>query len=117
MSLQSNGYEYVGNHIGSTEEGTPAGDMLRKGAAEPLLLRRMRGDYRFFGGLSVLYGLVFTFCLYKNLHGITFPVCVAVTVGFSVLLLRRIEFRVAKRSAPYMASMVLLGISTAYTSD
>lgn len=117
MSLQSNGYEYVGNHTGSTEEGTPAGDMLRKGTAEPLLLRRMREDYRFFGGLSVLYGLVFTFCLYKNLHGVTFPVCVAVTVGFSVLLLRRIEFRVAKRSAPYVAGMVLLGISTAYTSD
>ena len=39
------------------------------------LIMKMRQDYRFFGGVSILYGIVFAFCLYKNMHGVTFPVC------------------------------------------
>ena len=44
------------------------------------LIMKMRQDYRFFGGISILYGIVFAFCLYKNTHGVTFPLCVAVTI-------------------------------------
>lgn len=90
---------------------------VEQGINEYPLLRRMRENYRFFGGVSVLYGLIFTFCLYKNLHGITFPICVGITIVFSVLLLHKIDFRLAKQSVPYMSGMVLLGISTAYTSS
>ena len=34
---------------------------------------KMKEDFRYFGGLSLLYGLLFAFCLYKNAAGITFP--------------------------------------------
>lgn len=114
MDVQNNGYQYVGNKADSNPI---EGSSVEQGNNEYPLLRRMRENYRFFGGISVLYGFIFTFCLYKNLHGITFPICVGVTIAFSVLLLHKIDFRLVKQSMPYIAGMILLGISIAYTSS
>lgn len=33
----------------------------------------MRKNYAFFGGASALYALFYTFCLYRNASGITWP--------------------------------------------
>ena len=49
---------------------------------ENVLIMKIRDNYKYFGGLSLIYGLIFTFCLYKNISGITFPVCVGVTIAF-----------------------------------
>ena len=81
------------------------------------LIMKMRQDYRFFGGISILYGIVFAFCLYKNTHGVTFPLCVAVTILTAGLFMRRIRFRLQKGSLPYIIGMILLGISTALTTS
>ena len=81
------------------------------------LIMKMRQDYRFFGGISILYGIVFAFCLYKNTHGVTFPLCVAVTILTAGLFMRRIRFRLQKRSLLYIIGMILLGISTALTTS
>lgn len=81
------------------------------------LVMKMRMDYRYFGGLSALYGLVFAFCLYKNMSGITFPICVIVTITCAWLFMKRIGFTLQKHSPLYMAGMVLLGISTALTDS
>lgn len=113
MNLKNNGYQYVGDK----KEGNPMDGPIDQEINAYPLLRRMRENYGYFGGLSVLYGLIFTFCLYKNLHGITFPICIGVTIAFSVLLLHKIDFKLVKQSAPYIAGMMLLGISTAYTSS
>ena len=113
MDLQNNGYRYVGNKA----DGNPLNEPLEQEINEYPLHRRMRENYRYFGGLSVLYGLVFTFCLYKNLHGVTFPICVGATIGFSVMLLHKIDFKLVRQSVPYMTGMILLGISTAYMSS
>lgn len=104
MSLQNESYQYVQNPMGEKRE-------------EPPLVQKMAENYRFFGGLSAVYGVVFAFCLYKNLHGITFPICVAATIAFACLFMGKIEFRLQKGSVPYIAGMLLLGISTAYTSS
>lgn len=77
----------------------------------------MRENYKFFGGLSVLYGIIFTFCLYENTYGITFPVCVIVTLIFSVMFLKKKEIKLQKDSFLYMAGMVLLSISTIFTTS
>ena len=84
---------------------------------EQPLVRYMRENFRFFGGMSILYGLVFAFCLYRNLNGITLPVCVAVTIWFGLLFMKQIHFTLQRRSIPYLAGMMLLGISSAYTSS
>lgn len=104
MNTGNNGYQYVEEPI-------------KKKQQMPPLVRRIADDYRFFGGLSAAYGAVFAFCLYKNLHGITFPLCIAATIGFAYVFMKKIEFRLQKGSGFYIAGMILLGISTAYTSS
>lgn len=84
---------------------------------EKPLLTKMRNEYKYFGGLSILYGLIFAFCLYKNMYGITFPLCVLITIGTAVLLLKKINYKIQKQSLPYVVGMVLLGISTALTTS
>lgn len=84
---------------------------------EKPLVMKMREEYRFFGGMSLLYGLIFAFCLYKNMHGITFPICVGATIGFAVLFMKKINFRLQKHSLLYIIGMMLLGVSTALTTS
>ncbi len=84
---------------------------------EKPLIMKMKEDFRYFGGLSLLYGLLFAFCLYKNAAGITFPLCVAATIVFALLFMKRINYKMQKRSVPYIMGMVLLGISTVLTDS
>lgn len=116
MNLQNRGYKYTenmsdGSYLNNTEKS------VKQDSGEPPLLRKMGENYKYFGGLSVIYGLIFTFCLYKNLHGITFPLCVGTTIVFSILFMKKIDFKLQKKSVPYIAGMILLGVSTAYTSS
>lgn len=84
---------------------------------ENMLIMKIRDNYRYFGGLSLVYGLIFTFCLYKNISGITFPICVGATIGFAILFMRKINYRIMKNSLPYLVGMGLLGLSSAYTTS
>ncbi len=65
--------------------------------------------------MSLIFGLLFTVCLYRNLSGITFPVITAALLMFSVLFLKKNEIQIQKGSAPYFAGIMLLGISTVMT--
>lgn len=38
-------------------------------------------NYKFYGGLSFLYGLFFMFCMEEGFYGIMFPICVIGTIG------------------------------------
>jgi len=84
---------------------------------ENMLIMKIRDNYKYFGGLSLLYGVLFTFCLYKNISGITFPLFVWATIGFSILFLKKIDYRIMKNSLPYLVGMGLLGISSAFTTS
>lgn len=84
---------------------------------ENMLIVKIRDNYKYFGGLSLVYGLIFTFCLYKNISGITFPVCVGATILFAVLFMKKIQYRIMKNSLPYLIGMGLLGLSSAYTTS
>ena len=81
------------------------------------LVRKMREDYQYFGGISLVYGIIFTFCLYKNMHGITFPICVIATILTAFLFMKRIHYKLQKKSIPYIVGMLLLGLSTALTTS
>ncbi|SHJ28533.1 DUF4153 domain-containing protein [Hespellia stercorisuis] len=48
-------------------------------------------NYALFGGMSLLYGVMFTFCLYKNLAGITFPLYVAATIAFAIFMIGHLK--------------------------
>lgn len=84
---------------------------------EKPLVTKMRENYEYFGSLSLIYGLIFTFCLYRNMHGITFPLCIAVTIAFALLFMKKINYKLQKGSISYIVGMVLLGISTTLTTS
>ena len=54
---------------------------------------------------------------YQHPLQISRPLCIAATIGFAYVFMKKIEFRLQKGSGFYIAGMILLGISTAYTSS
>ena len=84
---------------------------------DSIFLQRMRENRRWFLIMSLIYGALFTFCLYRNLSGITFPVITAVSLWFSVLFLRKAGINFQKGTLRYFAGILLLGISTVLTDS
>ncbi len=66
---------------------------------------------------SILYAIFYTFCLYRNSSGITFPLFTAGTICYFYFCLRRLGETVKKNSLPYLICIELLGISTCLTGD
>ena len=82
-----------------------------------IFIQRMREERRWFLMMSLIYAVVFTFCLYKNMSGITFPVIAAVSLGFSVMFLQKAGIRFQKGSIRYFAGILLLGTATVLTDS
>ena len=80
-------------------------------------MENFKNDFRYFGGLTFIYGVIFVFCLYENFIGITFPIYVAATIGFSVLFLKRLEQSIKRSTIKYFVGMMLLGVSTFMTGN
>ena len=77
----------------------------------------MRRDFPFFGWASAVYALFYTFCLYKNASGITYPFFVAGTLIYFGLCSRRSGVPLKKDSTFTVVSMLLLGISVFLTDN
>ncbi|MDR1800549.1 MAG: DUF4173 domain-containing protein [Lachnospiraceae bacterium] len=84
---------------------------------EKPLVSKMSENFKFYGGISLLYGVLFTFCLYKNTSGITFPILIIATIWAGIYFLKKIGFTLQKGSWIYFAGMVLLAVSTAFTTS
>ncbi len=69
----------------------------------------------YFGGL--LYALFFTFCLYKNANGITYPFFIGGTLFFFCSCIKKLELTAKKDSIFYVISLLLLGISNFLTNS
>lgn len=100
--------------------------MMPQGTAQPVqkppkqetpLSKEMRGQFGFFGAATAIYALFYTFCLYKNHSGITFPFFVGGTLYFFCLCMKKLSIPLKKDAVFYIASTVLLGISTFLTDD
>ena len=76
----------------------------------------MREDYGYFGVLSLVYGIIFAFCLYKNTHGITMVLFAIMTIVFAMLYIKKIGFVLQKKSKRYFIGMILLSVATALTT-
>ena len=61
----------------------------------------MRGAFPFFGWASAVYALFYTFCLYKNASGITYPFFVAGTLAYFGLCTRKSGGSIKKRQYLY----------------
>lgn len=59
-------------------------------------IRKMKEDEMWFLKMSILFGLLFTFCIYRNLSGLLFAVLVPALILFAVKFLGRAGVRVKK---------------------
>lgn len=78
---------------------------------------KLEENYGFVTCMCLIYGGIFTFCLYRNLSGITFPFCVAATIITSALFLKKMGITIKKNFLMYAIGMMLLGISTTLTAN
>ena len=84
---------------------------------DSIFLQRMREEKMWFLIMSMIYGGLFTLCLYRNMSGVTFPVVTAVSLWFSILFLKKAEITFQKGTLRYFAGIFLLGISTILTDS
>ncbi len=77
----------------------------------------MKEHFTWFGKTACLFGLIYTFCLFDNPAGITFPAAVAAVILFSVLWLGKAGIPLKRGLFFYFAGMLLLGISTCMTAN
>ena len=68
--------------------------------------------FRLFSLPSIIYALFYTFCLYKNASGITYPFFIGGTLFYFFLSLKKLGISAKKDSVFYVISIMLLGIST-----
>ncbi|NBI89865.1 DUF4173 domain-containing protein [Lachnospiraceae bacterium] len=68
--------------------------------------------FRLFSITSVIYALFYTFCLYKNASGITYPFFTGGTLFCFFLSLKKLGISAKKDSVFYVIAILLLGIST-----
>lgn len=101
-----------------SDEALKATQCNNDGAAtnEEERIKRVK-HFRFFGLWSLLYAALYTFCLYKNPAGITYPFFIGGTLFYFFLSLRRLGITAKKDSAFYVISLMLLGISTFCTDN
>lgn len=78
---------------------------------------RMREHFSYYGMISAVYALFYTFCLYKNASGITYPFFVAGTLVYFYLCMKKSGVPLKKGSAFFCISLVLLGISVFLTDN
>lgn len=73
--------------------------------------------YPVFALLTLGYAIVYTFCLYQNGSGITFPLFTAGTLVYFYLCFQQLGIAFKRNSFWYLAAIELLGISTFLTGD
>lgn len=73
--------------------------------------------FRKLGGITVIYALFYTFCMYDNAAGITMPLWILATILYARYALKRFEIPQKKDGIFHIVIMILLGISTFITGN
>ncbi len=66
---------------------------------------------------GAIYAILYSFFLYKNLSGITFPFFTAATIAFAFFVFKQLDIPVKKDSCFYVATTLLLSISQILTDN
>ena len=80
-------------------------------------LAPLRRDFPYFAGLSLFFALAYTFCLYRNPGGITYPLFVAAACLCGMLACRKLGRPVKRDSWFLLAAAMALGIGTCRTAE
>ncbi len=79
--------------------------------------KRFKEHFSFFSIGSLLYAIFYTFCLYRNTSGITYPFFVIGTLCYFFFSMQKLGVPYKKDSIFYIVSIVLLGISNCLTNS
>lgn len=77
----------------------------------------VRDNFKYFGGISFLYGIIYLLCMYKNYFGFTFLGYAIATVVVLVKFLKKMELKLTKETKIYFEAIILSGISTCITAN
>lgn len=80
-------------------------------------VRKILTNFQFFGVLSIVYGIFYCFCLYKNTSGITMPLFMAGTFAYFIACMKRLDIPLKKDAWFYIGSACLLGVSNFLTAS
>lgn len=83
----------------------------------PGRIREVGSQFEFFGLYSLIFGVVYSFCLFRNPGGITYPLFVAAGYGIAVLMLKKLGIPVKRLSWFIMGISFLLGITSSLTAS
>ncbi|MCM1122250.1 MAG: DUF4173 domain-containing protein [Eubacterium sp.] len=84
---------------------------------ETVYTKTLKEHFSFFGIGSLLYAIFYTFCLYKNASGITYPFFVIGTLCYFFFSTQKLGVPYKKDSVFYIVSLMLLGISNCLTNS
>ena len=88
-----------------------------KSTGETEYTKRMKEHFGFFGPVTFVYACVYALCMFHNDAGVAFPFFIVASLLYLCFSLSKLEITLKKGSGFYMASMVLLAVSTFCTDD
>lgn len=77
----------------------------------------IKDNFHIYGLASILYGILYVFCMFKNDAGISYLLFAAGTIGYFVFVFTKLEMKMKKESWFYIISILILGVSTFCTDD
>ena len=90
---------------------------VREEMIEEKIPKKENPLFPFMGIGSLIYDAFYTFCLYKNSSGITYPFFVGGTCLFFFLYLKKLKVTAKKLSLFLTVSLLLLGLGTCFTDS
>lgn len=109
-------------HTNQASNNSPASPYLSGPPAyipkpDTVYTKQLKAHFSFFGIGSLLYAIFYTFCLYQNASGITYPFFVAGTLFYFFFSMQKLGVPYKKSSIFYLISIQLLGISNCLTNS
>lgn len=84
---------------------------------DPPLLIKVRQTYEITGFISLLFGVLFTFCFYRAKLGLNILLFTLVMVTLLITVIKRYEMSIKKGTWFYYLAAVLFGLSTVLTAS
>ena len=67
--------------------------------------------------ISIAYAVLYTFCLYENYSGITFPIFIAGTIGFFIYYMKMMGNSIKRFSYFYLTAIFLMGLDICISAN
>lgn len=80
-------------------------------------MERVGDQFSFFGTVSLVFGVIYSYCLYRNPYGIAFPLFIVMGYGLALLILRKMNVEIKRDSYFLIGLSILIGVATCRTTS